>query len=464
MCEAAKDRLSIENIRFIATVPKKNGAKGVSILPILVRDLKALEKGVLMFCEKDKQCVLVIAPVLWIGADTPCHSEICGLSGPTSLYPCRKCYVCIHRLKDSLPDKEYCTDPHKRRTRKHYVLANSMSDRTTIIPDAPTDGCNLSVEDLSFQDRSTGSLLELDAFDPSSGTPVEVIHTILLGIGKYMVIHLMNGILKSKKDIIQRLKTCLDGYKCSTGLSRKFTRNINHSGSYVGRDFKVLLQILPVILVTDFSNEPILDRIKPCFVELGRLCSLVFVREVTSGFDDYLVEVDLSVRRLLGQLHNYDTFKRAEVKENNKTAKIKKKYTAFCTKRKIHNLTHLKYDIRRFGTALQFETEKGEQFNKHIREHLFHTNHKNTSRDVCLKLAKQAALQYVMDGGSWLNENGQRERPGCGIAAFLQGKSEKKFRFSFFGGSRDFTSNNDTGDRDEERIKNNSFGAFIFYQ
>ncbi|OAD73059.1 hypothetical protein PHYBLDRAFT_169317 [Phycomyces blakesleeanus NRRL 1555(-)] len=326
---AFRDRLSIENIQFIATVPKKNGAKGVSILPVMVCDLKALEKGVVMFCEKENQYVLVIAPVLWIEADTPCHSELCRLSGSTSLYPYRKCYVCIHRLKDSLPAKEYCTEPHKRRTQEHYVLANFMLDRTTIIPNAPTDRCNLPAKDLSFKDRSTGSLLELDAFNPSRDMPVEILPTILLGIEKYMVIHLMNN-----------------DYKCSTRLSRKFTRNINRSGSYVGRDFKVLLQILSVILVTDFSNEPILDRIKPCFVELGCLCSLVFVREVTSGFDDYLVGVDLSVRRLLGQLHDYNTFKRAEVKEKNKTAKIKKKYTAFCTKPKIHNLTHMKDDIQ----------------------------------------------------------------------------------------------------------------------
>ncbi|KAL0073766.1 hypothetical protein F4703DRAFT_1799507 [Phycomyces blakesleeanus] len=99
--------------------------------------------------------------------------------------------------------------------------------------------------------------------------------------------------------------------------------------------------------------------------------------------------------------------------------------------------------------------KKGKQFNKHIRKHLFHTNHKNTLQDVCLKF-------HVINCGSWLNENGQCEKPGSGIATFLQGNNEKKFCFSFFGGSRDFTDNNDTGDIDEERIKNNSFGAFIF--
>ncbi|OAD74090.1 hypothetical protein PHYBLDRAFT_144548 [Phycomyces blakesleeanus NRRL 1555(-)] len=301
-----RDRFSIENIRFIAIVPKKNSAKDVSILPVMVCNIKALEKSVVMFCEKENQYVLIVATVLWIEVNTFCHYELCGLSGPMSL----------------------------------YYAENVI---TTIIPDAPTDRCNLPAKDLRFQDRLTGSLLELDAFDSSSNTPVKIPHTILLGIEKYMVIHLINSILKSKKDIIQRIKTCLNDYKCLTGLSCKFTRNINHSESYVDRDFKVLLQILSVILITDFLNEPILDNIESCFIELGRLCSL-----------------------------------------------------------------------------------------------------------------------HVINCGSWLNENGQCEKPGSEIATFLQGNNEKKFCFSFFGGSRDFTDNNNTGDIDEERIKNNSFGVFIF--
>ncbi|KAL0073092.1 hypothetical protein F4703DRAFT_1724392, partial [Phycomyces blakesleeanus] len=67
-------------------------------------------------------------------------------------------------------------------------------------------------------------------------------------------------------------------------------------------------------------------------------------------------------------------------------------------------LTHLPDDLQRFGTALHYETEKGEQFNKHIREHLMHTNRLNTSRDVCLKFAKQAVMRHVIDGGSWMNK------------------------------------------------------------
>ncbi|KAL0091169.1 hypothetical protein F4703DRAFT_1925556 [Phycomyces blakesleeanus] len=192
-----------------------------------------------------------------------------------------------------------------------------------------------------------------------------------------------------------------------------FTQNLRHSDSFVSRDFKVLLQILPVILITEFSGNHELDLVILCFVELGRLCSLVFIRQVTSDFDNYIIRVDNAVKCLIRALFDYDKGTKNEL------------HKAYCTKLKVHYLTHLKKNIIRFGPALNYETEKGEQFNKHIREHLFHTNRQNTSRDVCLKFAKQVALQHVIDGG-------------------------------------ELKDNNDTGDIEDDAIQNNSFGAFVF--
>ncbi|KAI8138647.1 hypothetical protein BJV82DRAFT_477002, partial [Fennellomyces sp. T-0311] len=75
-----------------------------------------------------------------------------------------------------------------------------------------------------------------------------------------------------------------------------------------------------------------------------------------------------------------------------------------CSKPKLHILHHLPDNIKRFGCALHFESEKGEQFNKFIQEHLFHTNRHSTSCDVACKFGKQIALQHVIDNGSCLNE------------------------------------------------------------
>ncbi|KAI8326027.1 hypothetical protein EDC96DRAFT_593591 [Choanephora cucurbitarum] len=77
-----KDRSSIDNIFFLGAVQKKNGASGISLLSTLVEDLMKLERGVLMYSTIDQEEVIVVAPLLWIEADSPCHSELCGLLRP----------------------------------------------------------------------------------------------------------------------------------------------------------------------------------------------------------------------------------------------------------------------------------------------------------------------------------------------------------------------------------------------
>ncbi|OAD68748.1 C2H2-type zinc finger transcription factor [Phycomyces blakesleeanus NRRL 1555(-)] len=396
-----KDRNSIANIQFLSTIPKKDGAN-------------------------DKKYVLVVAPILWIETDMSCHLELCGLLGLATTFPCRRCYIELRCAKDFVKDLSYFCECHERQTREHYVLANSSPGRDTEISNALKIGMNMPANKISFRDHSTGHLLELQSFDPEKNTLVEILHTILLGVAKYMVIDLVKVVLKNDIATIARLLEFLTDYTRSTGLSRKFTRNLRHSGSFLGRDFKVLLQILSVILITEFSGNHELDLVISCFVELGQLCSLVVVRQVTSDFDNYIIRVDNAVKHLIRALFDYNKGTKNEL------------HKAYCTKLKVHYLTHLKEDIIRFGPALNYETEKGEQFNKHICEHLFYTNCQNTSRNVCLKLAKQVALQHF-------NSSGNREKSGTGIES-----------------SRELKDNNDTGDIEDDAVQNNSFGAFVF--
>ncbi|KAI9006584.1 hypothetical protein CLU79DRAFT_666431, partial [Phycomyces nitens] len=66
---------------------------------------------------------------------------------------------------------------------------------------------------------------------------------------------------------------------------------------------------------------------------------------------------------------------------------------------KVHYLHHLHEDIEWSGCALHFETEKGEMFNKFIREQLFHTNRKGPSKGVVIRFGKQEVLKHAVDGG-----------------------------------------------------------------
>ncbi|KAI8326026.1 hypothetical protein EDC96DRAFT_453931, partial [Choanephora cucurbitarum] len=170
------------------------------------------------------------------------------------------------------------------------------------------------------------------------------LHTVLLGIAKYLVRDLVKLVLS--KPETRQLNAALKQYKMSEGFSRQFNKEITHCGSYLGRDFKILVQILPIILSHVFQNSSDnLQRMIACICRLGKLCSLLFVRQVTRGFSRYVNEVDAAAKDLITCLHDYD---------EKCTLQDHKKYTL---KPKVHFLTHLAEDITRFGTALNFETE-----------------------------------------------------------------------------------------------------------
>ncbi|KAG0803512.1 hypothetical protein G6F20_013462 [Rhizopus arrhizus] len=66
-----------ENTMFIGCAPKSDGINAMHFIPALVADMKALEKGVAMFSGEHNETVLVKAPVMFISADNPAHSDIC---------------------------------------------------------------------------------------------------------------------------------------------------------------------------------------------------------------------------------------------------------------------------------------------------------------------------------------------------------------------------------------------------
>ncbi|KAI8375902.1 hypothetical protein BD560DRAFT_326490, partial [Blakeslea trispora] len=121
--------------------------------------------------------------------------------------------------------------------------------------------------------------------------------------------------------------------------------------------------------------------------------------------EEYALAVDQAAQELTRALYKYD------VQSDNKHP--------FSTRPKVHYLSHLSEDIIRFGCALQYETEKGEMYNKFIREQLFHTNRHSPSKDVAARFAKQETLRHIINGGSWLNRRCQRVKYGKTIEEFV---------------------------------------------
>ncbi|KAL0079453.1 hypothetical protein F4703DRAFT_1958524 [Phycomyces blakesleeanus] len=308
-----EERLLIANILFLLAIPKKNVVSGMSFLPALIRYLKKLKNDIIVYSAKDNTYILLMASLLWIEADTPCHSELCDILGPAMLYPCCKHYILIQRTVP-LKEMKCYLKRYNKRTKEHYVLANSTNNRTMIMPDVLNTG--------------------------KPDTMVEILYAILLGIAKYLINRLVKITLKKHADKLEKLSKSLKEREQMTRLSCRFIWLLRHCGSFLGRDYKVLLQTLPAVFLRDFAND-----------------------EIESHFEEYLAQVDYAVNNLIKKLHKFDTWVATKEKELTQ----KDDYTPFCNKPKVHFLNHLTNNIRRFGPAFNYETEKGEQFNKHSR-------------------------------------------------------------------------------------------------
>ncbi|OAD69439.1 C2H2-type zinc finger transcription factor [Phycomyces blakesleeanus NRRL 1555(-)] len=336
----------------VGGIRKKKGVTGASMLPTIVKDIEA---------------------------DMPYHSMLCDILGPTSLYPCRICYVELRRKVENLKDEDYYTKRHKNRTKQHYIAAASSLDKLIVIPDIPLIDDKHMAEFLRFKNTSTQILLDLQSFDPSQDTPVEILHVILLGIAEYLVNDLVNSVL-IKKDELRQLTGYLKDYEQSKGISQKFTRLLNG-----------------------------------------------YNLAIESGLETYIHEVDTAVKGLIKQLLVY--YKNCELNG----------YNPYTSKLKAHLLTHLLDNIRRFGTPLHFETEKNKQFNKHIREHLFHINKLNTSKNIGLKLSRGKDVKTYIDNNA----------------------SAHKFWNVLFGGSREFADNNDDSSIVNSELCDDTFVLFM---
>ena len=74
-------------------------------------------------------------------------------------------------------------------------------------------------------------------------------------------------------------------------------------------------------------------------------------------------------------------------------------------KMKLHVLTHLPEDIRRFGPAGLYIVEGFEGWNRIWRLCSVLSNHHSPSRDIAVKLCKAERIKHLLSGGFWRNKD-----------------------------------------------------------
>ncbi|KAL0097153.1 hypothetical protein J3Q64DRAFT_1857203 [Phycomyces blakesleeanus] len=429
-----------KNNFFVTAVSQQAGFKLTQLIPVLAVDLKSLENSIEMYSLTYNEAVTVCAPLLFITTDNAHHAKLVGLKHATSNFPCRRCYHrSLTRFSFDDFDSDHLVCHCQRKTKEHYRIAATDSTRKekaipSVLPNI--DDLYLRMEksmdktsiltDLGYSHTSAKDLLCLQSFDPALDIPVEILHTVALGVCKYLVNHLFKEVLKGNTALQVKLSNLLEQEKGSRDFTRTFRNKLRHSGSYLGKEFKILMQVLPAILNAEFANDIEVSMIAKPFTELDILSSLLFVQEVNSDFDQYLSNADNTAHHLVKSLYEYDVYAN----------------TKFSLTLKTHLLLHLKEDIKRFGCALYFETEKGEQFNNFIRTHLVYSNHRADNRDLIFKFGKQDMLRHIASGSLWIDRTTDTQvKSGSGISAFLQDQGIK-FSNNYFGKYQEFVDSN----------------------
>ncbi|KAJ7202121.1 hypothetical protein GGX14DRAFT_571015 [Mycena pura] len=246
---------------------------------------------------------------------------------------------------------------------------------------------------LDNEEKIYSGFLTLKGFDPTKDTPVEILHTILLGIVKYIWHSSHTSWSPAQKQLYSLRLQATN----SDGLSIHAIRAnyiMQYANSLIGRQFKTIAQ------VNVFHVHGIVtDEQFATWRAVGELATLNWVPEIRN-VDEYLGDLRIAAGNVLDAFAVLDP-------------------TKILTKIKLHLLTHLGEDVTAFGPLIGVMTEVYECFNAVFRYCSILSNHRAPSRDIALQLADQEGHKHRITGGWWPTPEGDWEQAGPSVRAFL---------------------------------------------
>ncbi|KAJ7364499.1 hypothetical protein DFH08DRAFT_920925 [Mycena albidolilacea] len=265
------------------------------------------------------------------------------------------------------------------------------------------DEPNRSVEEIQEElvqwtvenrDNIYSGFLTMKGFDPTKDTPIEILHTILLGIIKY-IWHITHTpwSAEQKQMYAHRLQsTSTDGLSIHPIRSAYI---MQYAGSLIGRQLKTLAQT-NVFHVRGLVTDDQFTAWKAA----GELAALLWFPEIRN-LAEYRRDLQVAVANVLDIFATIDPSK-------------------IITKIKYHLLVHTDDDVVEFGPLIGLATEIFESFNGVFRYCSILSNHLAPSRDIARQLADQEDLKHRLAGGWWpCGEDGKWERAGTGVRHFM---------------------------------------------
>ncbi|KAJ3994246.1 hypothetical protein F5050DRAFT_1800809 [Lentinula boryana] len=403
-------------VNFVSTSPHATALEQFKSLRDEIRETE--RKPIRVYNAATGRMCRSILRVPMLPADNPAQSEESSHMGGNSNHPCQKCKVGGSFQETETADGYHCffcdnesiwrsAEEIKTELSKQLEVAKSgvqarvselqtesgIKDKITevwieklIIQARAYKAQKLPEAEISARltdwiEKEPGEkmnpLLDITGLDPSQDTPVEILHTVLLGIMKY--IWYMSHTAMTDKELellaVRLQSTDTDGL---TVPPLRAAYMIQYCNNLIGKHFKTLMQILPFhvhsFLKLGLTHFKLVQMV-------GALGPLLWTSEIDE-LEQYLDDVDVLVGNVL------DAF--ADVAPSKILLKIK-----------IHLLTHLRNDIRQFGPPIRYATEIFEAFNAVFRLCSIYSNHQAPSRNIAIQFSDMGRVKHILSGGYW---------------------------------------------------------------
>ncbi|KAJ6556089.1 hypothetical protein B0H19DRAFT_1210733 [Mycena capillaripes] len=232
------------------------------------------------------------------------------------------------------------------------------------------------------RDKIYSPFLTMKGFDPARDTPIEILHTILLGVIKYIwhITHTAWSPEEKQTYAIRLQATNTDGLSIHAIRSAYI---MQYAGSLIGRQFKTIAQ------ANIFHIRGLVNDLKfMAWKAAGELAALLWVPEIRN-LVEYQRDLKVAVANVLDICAMIDPSK-------------------IISKMKYHLLVHSPYDAALFGPLIGVATEIFESFNGVFRYY------------IALQLGDQEGLKHRITGGWWPSgEDGKWVRAGSGVRRFM---------------------------------------------
>ncbi|KAF7288899.1 hypothetical protein MIND_01405900 [Mycena indigotica] len=360
-------------------------------------------------------------------ADNPQQSEEASHIGCNGLFPCRKCkwggpkadqvgsdtYHACHepgisrtaadirseleqQLALAMTGSAAAIEKRQRETGTKDKLTQYWIERVLVqVAKLKQENPRISATDAKREaqmwlDQQPGDkmnpLLDITGLDPARDTPVEILHTILLGVIKYIWHHLNT---QQWSDVDRQLLAIRLQSTDISGMNVPPVRGaymMQYRNNLIGKHFKVIMQAL-----TFHTHEictPVQFQLVKAAADLG---ARVWI-SVIDDIEAYIVDLKIAIANVLDAWDAVEPLR-------------------ILVKIKLHLLPHLPEDIRRFGPAVRFSTETQESYNAVFRMCSINGNHQAPSRDIAVKFSTMNNIKHALCGGFW-ESTSSRERSG----------------------------------------------------